>query len=234
MSLTISNKKIRIKDGLYCLNDLHKASGADNKNRPSIWLENAKTKELIGEILKAGFSASGDTVIPVSVAKGGRSSGTYACKELVYAYAMWISPEFHLHVIRAYDALVTGQLEELERQQSRQNARLEAKFLTDAIKYDKKQGLRPHHFSNEFNLINKTVLGMNAKQYRIANGLEPNQPIRDTLTKAEIAAIEHMQRLDTGMIELGYSYEKRKSELSRIFLTRHNKALCEEVKRLES
>jgi hypothetical protein len=226
-NIIISNKKVKQKDGLYCLNDLHKASGADKKNGPSYFMALGSTQGLIDALLV-------DTDIPVSVVKGGKNQGTYVCEELVYSYAMWINPEFNLKVIRAFKSIQDGKIEELERQQSRQNARLEAKFLTDAIKYDKKQGLRPHHFSNEFNLINKIVLGMNAKQYRIANGLEPNQPIRDTLTKSEIAAIEHMQRLDTGMIELGYSYEKRKSELSRVFLTRHNKALCEEVKRLES
>lgn len=39
--------------------------------------------------------------------RGGRQPGTFAIKELVYAYAMWISAEYHLKVIQAYDRLVT-------------------------------------------------------------------------------------------------------------------------------
>ncbi|GLH29685.1 hypothetical protein WSS15_23350 [Acetobacter pasteurianus] len=104
-SLSILGTKIRQDaEGRFCLNDCHKASGGENKNRPSIWVDNSQTKALIAEIqAEAGIPA-------LTSIKGGNASGTYACKELVYAYAMWISPAFHLQVIRAFDALVTGQI----------------------------------------------------------------------------------------------------------------------------
>jgi hypothetical protein len=88
------------ENGRYCLNDLHQASGGEKRNRPSLWMANNKTKALIFELEVAGIPAT--HVVP--------NVGTFAVKELVYAYAMWISPKFYLHVIQTYDAVVTGQL----------------------------------------------------------------------------------------------------------------------------
>lgn len=99
IALTISGISIRQDDqGRYCLNDLHKAAGNENKNRPSLWLKNQQTVELIAEIEKAG--------IPAIQSK--QQLGTFAVKDLVYVYAMWISPAFTLKVIRAYDAMVSA------------------------------------------------------------------------------------------------------------------------------
>ena len=86
------------EQGRFCLNDLHKAAGNANKHRPSLWLKNKQTIELISEIEKAG--------IPAIQSK--QQLGTFVVKPLVYAYAMWISPAFNLLVINTYDALVTG------------------------------------------------------------------------------------------------------------------------------
>jgi hypothetical protein len=102
LTLTISDTAIRFDDsGRFCLNDLHKAAGNEKRHSPNYWLETQQTQELIEELKTTG--------IPV-VSLTGRKGGTYAVKELVYAYAMWISAKFHIAVIRAYDALVTGTL----------------------------------------------------------------------------------------------------------------------------
>ncbi|MEO1767678.1 KilA-N domain-containing protein [Thiobacter aerophilum] len=107
-ALVIASTPIRQDDaGRFCLNDLHKAAGGENRHRPSLWLENQQTQELVEEIAKAGNPALEQNQ-PVSVIKGGSSPGTYVCKELVYAYAMWVSPKFHLTVIRAFDDFVMG------------------------------------------------------------------------------------------------------------------------------
>jgi len=106
-ALTVLSTDIRIHDGLYSLNDLHRAAGGKSKHQPSFWLRTDQTNELIAEI-----ENSADMQSKAVITREGRNGGTYACKELVYAYAMWISAKFHLAVIRAFDALVSGKLEQ--------------------------------------------------------------------------------------------------------------------------
>lgn len=109
-TLTISD--ITIKQdafGRFCLNDLHKASGNEERHKPKYWVALQQTQELIAELLgeksKGGIPPLEQNQ-PLAVIHGGKLRGTYADKELVYAYATWISAKFFLRVIRAYDSLV--------------------------------------------------------------------------------------------------------------------------------
>ena len=105
--ITVANVGIsQDTQGRFCLNDLHRAAGGEKKHGPSYWLNNAQTQELLNELSDTGITVS-ELNQPLRVYKGGIFQGTFVCKELVYAYAMWISPIFSLKVIRAYDNLVT-------------------------------------------------------------------------------------------------------------------------------
>lgn len=99
-SLIVAGIAVRTDaEGRYFLNDLHKAAGNERWHEPANWRITNSFKGLVAELETTG--------IPV-VSIPGRNGGTYVVKELVYANAIWISPSFHLKVIRAYDALVTG------------------------------------------------------------------------------------------------------------------------------
>lgn len=104
-NLQILSKPIRTFGNLHCLNDCHQASGNLQKHKPVLFLRLDSTKELIEEIQKED-----PTTQPLKTLRG-TQGGTYACEELVLAYAMWISPKFHLVVLRAFLAMHKGELQ---------------------------------------------------------------------------------------------------------------------------
>ena len=97
-NLAILNTSIRSHENLFSLNDLHQASGGKSKHQPSFFIRLDTTKDLVAEIEKDSETKALKTI-------RGTQGGTYACEELVIAYAMWISPKFHLIVLRAFLAM---------------------------------------------------------------------------------------------------------------------------------
>ncbi|QMM52466.1 phage antirepressor KilAC domain-containing protein [Enterobacter sp. RHB15-C17] len=119
--------------GRYCLNDLHRAAGGERRHEPSFWRNLQQTENLVQLLSTTG--------IPVVVINGGNMRGTYVCKELVYSYAMWVSPEFNLQVIRTFDAAQSTSVPQtlpealrLAADMAEQNAQLEHKVQQDAPK----------------------------------------------------------------------------------------------------
>ena len=69
-SLIIANTPIgQDAQGRYCLNDLHRSAGGDNKKRPSLWIDNQQTLALIDELeSEAGIPA-------LDIQHGGKTPG---------------------------------------------------------------------------------------------------------------------------------------------------------------
>lgn len=239
MNLTIAETTVRMdKEGRYCLNDLHRAAIAEGKatdsQRPSNFIKSAGIEAFAQVLSEATKRASVVTV-------KGNKSGTYADELVAIRYAAWIDPAFEIRVYQTFQAVATGKLasfqREQERMQARQAARLEAPDLTDAIKHRREaqgKAIAHYHFSNEFDLVNRVALGKSAKEFRVAHGMAKDDPIRDHLTNMEVRCVQALQRANTTMIDMGLDYEKRKTELHKIYVTRHSAGLLAEVKRIEA
>lgn len=102
--------------------------------------------------------------------------------------------------------------------QSLQTAKLEFPEFTNAIMNAHVEP-KHYHFSNEINMINKIVLGLNAKQFKEKNNIDKSEnSIRPYLTQEQIKAIETLQRFDIGLVTMEEDYNKRKEILTNYFM----------------
>ena len=92
------------------------------------------------------------------------------------------------------------------------SARQEFPLLTANIKL-LHDAPNPYHFSNECDMLNRIVLGMSAKQFRLANCIEKGKSIRPHLSKEQIDMLETLQKVDVGLLVAFPNYEERKRHL---------------------
>lgn len=112
--ILIEKIQIRQVNGLYCLNDLHRASGGENRHRPQYWLENKQTADLIDFLQADGIPSGQENQQVIHVLNG---VGTFVCEELIYNYAAWVSPKFNALVYRTFKNAVqqnSGSLKQID------------------------------------------------------------------------------------------------------------------------
>lgn len=140
-----------------CLTDMIKAKDGDFF--VTDWLRNRNTLEYIGiweQVNNPDFNygefatirnKSGLNSFKTSVkefteltnaiglqAKAGRYGGTYAHKDIAFEFAMWISPEFKIYLVREFQRLKEEQ-KQLGWTAKRELAKLNYYIHTDAIKH---------------------------------------------------------------------------------------------------
>jgi hypothetical protein len=219
---------IQVKNEDYiCLTDMIKVKNGDFF--VTDWLRNRNTLEYLGiweQVNNPAFNygefatiknKSGLNNFKISVkefadrtnamglqAKAGRYGGTYAHKDIAFEFAMWISPEFKVYMVREFQRLKEEEQKQLGWSAKREIAKLNYHIHTDAIK----QNLIPAELSSaqtsiiyatEADVLNVALFGSTAKQWRDANpGLKGN--IRDYATINELICLSNMENLNAVFI----------------------------------
>ena len=214
-NLTILKTSIRQSDNLYSLNDLHVASGNDPKHRPTYFVKNQQTQDLVNEIERCENSH-----IAIKVVKGGRNpelQGTWVCEELVLSYAMWISPKFHLIVLRAFLAMHRNQPQQLSLPEP------EKKYTFEFTEYELQQliwlwfafkrGVGTfQHIERAFNVLGSNMSGqIYGQAYEYLSVLRSTNKILNRITQEfEIdpmtnwRALEHLRKFDQKAVKIDF------------------------------
>jgi hypothetical protein len=235
---------IRIKDDDYlCLTDMLAAK--DGSFFITDWLRNKNTLEFIGiwehvnnpcfnygEFAKIR-NQSGLNRFKISVkefvkrtnaiciqAHTGRYGGTYAHKDIAFEFAMWISPEFKIYVVREFQRLKDSEHSQHGWNAKRELARINYHIHTDAIK----QNLIPPEltpaqksfiYADEADLLNVALFGMTAIEWRKSNpNLKGN--IRDYATINQLICLSNMENLNSVFINEGMVQSERLEKLNKI------------------
>jgi len=120
-----------------------------------------------------------------------------------------------------------NRFEEMEQYiKNRAMARLESRDLTDAVQLLHAPP-KHYHYSNEFDMINRIVLGMSSKQFRLQQGILKDDPIRDHLTPQQIDAIQKLQNFDAHLNKVMPDYKQRQGLLQEYYEKITTQKFCE-------
>lgn len=226
-----------------CLTDMLRAK--DGEFFITDWLRNRNTLEFIGiweKVYNPDFNYGEFAIIrnkaglnnfKISVkefvsrtnaislqAKAGRYGGTYAHKDIAFEFAMWISPEFKIYIVREFQRLKEEKQHLIGWSAKRELSKINYRIHSDAIKHH----LIPEEitnaqasiiYANEADVLNVAMFGITAKQWHTANpNLKGN--FRDYASINELICLSNMENLNAVFIEQGIPQSERLMKLNQI------------------
>ena len=245
--LTIRDTTVRVVkingDDFICLTDMLKAKDGDFFITD--WLRNRNTLEFIGiweQVYNSAFNygefatirnQSGLNSFKIGVqefvertnascivSRAGRYGGTYAHKDIAFEFAMWISAEFKIYIVREFQRLKAKEQEQIGWSAKRELAKINYRIHTDAIK----ENLIPPEvtrdqmnaiYASEADVLNVALFGLTHQQWqRINPNLKGNQ--RDYATVNQLICISNMENINAVMINDGIPQPERLKRLNEI------------------
>ena len=232
-----------------CLTDMIKAKDGDFF--VTDWLRNRNTLEFIGiweKVYNPNFNCGEFAVIKsqaglnrfkISVkefvertnaislqAKAGRYGGTFAHKDIAFEFAMWISPEFKIYIVKEFQRLKEEEQRQIGWSAKRELSKINYRIHTDAIKRNIiPEEVTPQQasiiYAHEADVLNVAMFGMTAREWRDANP-EKKGNIRDYATINELICLSNMENLNAVFIDQGLPQGERLTKLNQIAIQQMN------------
>ncbi len=245
--------KINEEDYL-CLTDMIRAKDGDFF--VTDWLRNRNTLEYIGiweKVYNPDFnygefativSQAGLNRFKISVkefvaktnaisirAKVGRYGGTYAHKDIAFEFAMWISPEFKIYIVKEFQRLKEEEQKKLGWSAKRELTKINYRIHTDAIKNNLipeavTEEQKSFIYADEADMLNVAMFGMTAKQWKSENK-DKKGNIRDYATINQLICLSNMENLNAVFISDGMSQGERLVKLNEIAI--HQMSILEDL-----
>ena len=139
---------------------------------------------------------------------------------IAFEFAMWISPEFKVYIVKEFQRLKEEEQRLLGWSAKRELSKINYRIHTDAIKRNIiPEEVTPQQasiiYANEADVLNVAMFGMTAKQWREVNA-DKKGNIRDYATINELICLSNMENLNAVFIDQGLSQGERLIKLNQI------------------
>ncbi len=154
------------------------------------------------------------------VSQPGRYGGTYACSDIAFEFASWISVEFRLYLVKEFQRLKSDEQKQIGWSAKRELSKINYRIHTDAVK----QHLIPDEvtpaqasviYAEEADVLNVAMFGTTARQWREANP-ELKGNIRDYATINELICLSNMENINAVLINEGIPQGDRLVKLNQV------------------
>ena len=246
-TINVSGAEIRVTkfndEDYICLTDMLKAK--DGEFFITDWLRNRNTLEYIGiwekvynpdfnygefatirnqaglNSFKIGVQEFAERTNAICIkAKAGRYGGTYAHKDIAFEFAMWISAEFKIYIVKEFQRLKAEEQKQLGWSAKRELAKINYRIHTDAIMTNLMPAAVTRAqmniiYASEADVLNVALFGKTHQQWQRENPtLKGNQ--RDYATINQLICISNMENINAVMINDGIPQPQRLKRLNEI------------------
>ncbi|MBP5327568.1 MAG: KilA-N domain-containing protein [Bacteroidales bacterium] len=130
-------------------------------------------------------------------AKAGRYGGTYAHKDIAFEFAMWISPEFKIFIVKEFQRLKEEEQKAIGWSAKRELSKINYHIHTDAVRANLvPDEVDAYHssliYAEEADVLNVALFGITAKEWRDANP-DKKGNMRDYATINQLICLSNME-----------------------------------------